>query len=275
VPDPGDVGVTVRYNISQNDKGDLIFFNYPSAGNEIYNNVFYIGSGLSPNIIHESSKKHTYNFFNNIIYNNSSTADYSFKDVDQYRTISNNVFYGMHPTGTLTGEPADPNKITIDPLFVSPGVAGTGLGALTGYKLQSGSPAINSGLSITNNGGRDFWGNVLYSGSPDRGAHEFYAALLRPRGMTGAVESNLSAFSIYPNPLKGNAVTLHLPAFLKDKSLRLQLLDGGGHLVWEQSIVTGSGVFTALIPSRVSNGLYLLQLSTGNTRHALPLMVTR
>ena len=45
VPDPEDVGCTLRYCISQNDKGDLIFFNYPSAGNEIYNNVFYTKSG--------------------------------------------------------------------------------------------------------------------------------------------------------------------------------------------------------------------------------------
>ena len=90
-PDPGDTAVTVRYNISQNDKGDLIFFNYPSAGNKIYNNVFYIGSNLSPNIIHESSSQHTYEFYNNIIYNLSPTADYALKDVNQTRIISNNL----------------------------------------------------------------------------------------------------------------------------------------------------------------------------------------
>jgi hypothetical protein len=53
------------------------------------------------------------------------------------------------------------------------------------------------------------------------------------------------------------------------------MLDGGGHLVWEQAIVSGAGLFSAMIPSRVPNGLYLLQLSSGNIRYALPLMLSR
>ena len=206
IPDPGDVGCTVRYNISQNDKGDLVFFNYPSAGNEIYNNVFYIGAGLSPNIIHETSKQHTYNFFNNIIYNLSSTADYSFKDTGQYRTISHNIFYGFHPTGILTGEPADPFKITADPLFVNPGTAGIGFGGLNGYKLQFASPALNSGRTITANGGFDFWSNALYNGAPDRGAYEYSDSLFSVRGTVPdfntvePVESVMPRWNAFPNP---------------------------------------------------------------------------
>lgn len=173
IPDPGDVGCTVRYNISQNDRGDLIFFNYPSTGNEIYNNVFYIGAGLSPNIIHENSSQHTYNFFNNIIYNLSTTADYAFKATEQTRTISNNVFYGNHPSvDPLTAEPADPFKITADPLFVNAGTGATCINSLSGYKLRGSSPALNAGKVISNNGGFDYWGNALYNGLPDIGAFE-------------------------------------------------------------------------------------------------------
>jgi len=201
IPDPGDVGCTVRYNISQNDKGDLIFFNYPSAGNEIYNNVFYIGPGLSPNIIHENSKRHTYNFYNNIIYNLSSTADYSFKDTGQTRHISHNIFYGFHPTGVLTGEPADTFKLTSDPLFINPGSGVLGLASLSGYKLQAGSPAINSGKVVPANGGYDFWSSVLYSGLPDRGAQEFSSGPL-PRLSTMQVTNfnQGDEFLLYPNP---------------------------------------------------------------------------
>jgi hypothetical protein len=207
VPDPGDVGCTVRYNISQNDKGDLIFFNYPSAGNEIYNNVFYIGAGLSPNIIHESSKQHTYNFFNNIIYNLSSTADYSFKLTGQNRTISHNIFYGNHPGGDATvAEPYDPNKIISDPLFLNPGAGSIGLATVNGYQVQSASPAINSGRTILNNGGRDYWNNILYNGVSDRGAHEFYAIVssLNKQNAIGISESGKignSAVLLYPNPV--------------------------------------------------------------------------
>jgi hypothetical protein len=76
--------------------GDLIFFNYPSAGNEIYNNVFYIKPGLSSKIIHESStKNHTYNFYNNIIFD-AGNATYAWSDPlkagVQTRNFKNNVF---------------------------------------------------------------------------------------------------------------------------------------------------------------------------------------
>ncbi len=62
--------------------------------------------------------------------------------------------------------------LTDDPLFVEPGTGKIGLTTLDGYKLKDGSPCINSGKKINNNGGRDFWGNKLYKSAPDRGAHE-------------------------------------------------------------------------------------------------------
>lgn len=172
IPDPGDIGCTVRYNISQNDFGDKIFFNYPSAGNEVYNNVFYISAGSRGNIIHENSgNNHTYNFYNNIIYNNSTTEKYAFGSGTgiQNRTISNNIFYGQHP---LT-EPEDPFKLISDPLFVNPGAGATGLTTVTGYKLNTGSPAIGSGKVVNNNGGYDYFGNIIPTLlAPNRGVFE-------------------------------------------------------------------------------------------------------
>jgi hypothetical protein len=235
VPDPGDVGCTARYNISQNDMGDLIFFNYPSAGNEIYNNVFYIGANRSPNIIHETSKQHRYNFYNNIIYNLSTTADYSFKDTGQIRTISHNIFYGYHPTGALTGEPADPFKITADPLFVSAGSGTIGINTLNGYKLTSLSPAINSGFTVPANGGKDFWGNLLYTGAPDRGAHEVnVAGRVAAGGIPGTGKGN--GFSIYPNPSSG-MVNIRVPA--DRSSYWLFIYDLSGRLVMPGRIIAG------------------------------------
>jgi hypothetical protein len=43
---------------------------------------------------------------------------------------------------------------------------------LDGYKLKGGSPGINTGKVIPNPGNKDFWGNRLDDGKPDRGAHE-------------------------------------------------------------------------------------------------------
>lgn len=252
IPDPGDVGCTVRYNVSQNDMGDLIFFNYPSAGNEIYNNVFYIGANRSPNIIHESSKKHTYNFFNNIIYNLSTTADYSFKDTGQIRNISHNIFYGYHPTGTLTGEPADPFKLTSDPLFVAPGTGSIGFSTIDGYKLTSSSPAINSGKDITANGGKDLWGNLIYSGLPDRGAHELSSPPPMSKILLPIVDDN---DLIYPNPTNGK-INIQLPS--GNEIYRMSVYDLSGRMVMPVKMISGNNRVTDI--SALPPALYIISV---------------
>lgn len=181
IPDPGDVGCTLRYCISQNDLGDLVFFNYSSAGNEIYNNVFYIAPGINGNIIHENSgNNHTYNYYNNIIYNNSTLEDYAFGSGSgvQTRTISNNLLYGQHPAT----EPADAFKIITNPLFVNPGTGTIGLNTVAGYKLNTGSPAIASGFIVSNNGGLDYFGNTVATAlAPNRGFFEGVGVVLSIR----------------------------------------------------------------------------------------------
>ena len=197
IPDPEDVGCTLRYCISQNDKGNLIFLNYSSAGNEIYNNVFYIKSGLSPTIIKENSgNNHTYNFFNNIIFNLSnisSGASYNFGTTGQVRNIKNNIFYGTHPSG----EPQDSAKLTSNPLFVNPGFGGIGINSLLdGYKLQLNSPAISSGKLVVSNGGFDFYGNTVSSTAiPNRGIYE-------GSGILNTNTWDKNSLKVFPNPVE-------------------------------------------------------------------------
>ena len=172
IPDPEDVGCTLRYCISQNDMGDLIFFNYPSAGNEIYNNVFYIKPGLSSKIIHESStKNHTYNFYNNIIFD-AGSARYAWGSGAgvQTRNFKNNVFYGI----PVESQIVDAQILTSDPQFVDPGKGTIGINALLdGYKLQPTSPALANGKIINPNGGLDFFANLLNTiSAPNRGMYE-------------------------------------------------------------------------------------------------------
>jgi hypothetical protein len=188
VPNVQDTGCVLRYCISQNDKGRIIYFNYPSAGNEIYNNVFYVKSGLSPYIIAENDgSNHTYNFYNNIIYNQSGSTDYSFGNGSgiQNRTILNNLFYGNHPNT----EPADANKITANPLFMNPGSGIAGILYLDGYKLQAGSPALSNGRIINNNGGFDFYGTTLPATAPNRGVYEGSGISIVPVTLTSFTAS--------------------------------------------------------------------------------------
>jgi hypothetical protein len=167
-----DANVICRYNISQNDKGIIFCINYPVTSVHIYNNTVYCPSNLSPVIISErnngGSGSRTYTFRNNLIYNLSPTATYDWT-TGYNRTIDYNCFYGVHPAS----EPSDPHKVTGDPKLAGAGTGGIGLTSVDGYKLLPGSSCLNTGTTISNNGGKDFWGNDLYNGLPDIGAYEY------------------------------------------------------------------------------------------------------
>lgn len=177
-----DAGIIVRYNISQNDKGGIFVVNYPTKSTYIYNNTVFIGAHRSPIILYERGKgkgsHRYYEFKNNLIYSESDTATFSFNldpEEDYNRVISHNLFYGVEPPEFST------NHIVADPLLVNPGSGGTAIdfrnpSRLSGYRLQPGSPAIDAGIPIMKNGGRDFWGGALEDKKPDIGVQEFGSA---------------------------------------------------------------------------------------------------
>ena len=163
-----------RYNISQNDlSGAMNPAGQPDA--HVYNNVFIMkenvpfirpGMGGGPMIVE-----------NNIIYytGESPREENWFSQTNADRTrYSNNIYYNY--TNTPSN---DANAITEDPMFVNPGSAPTEATALVhdrtqfdGYKLKEGSPAINAGKYIPNNGGLDFFGNEIKGMSIDIGVHQ-------------------------------------------------------------------------------------------------------
>jgi hypothetical protein len=169
-----DSGVICRYNISQNDKGIIFCINYPNTSVYCYNNTVYIDSSLSPIIISERNVNkgtRTYYFANNIIYNKSTTARYDCETPGYTRVIDYNLLDGPLPSK----EPGDAHRLISNPMLVNPGRASTGIGTIDGYKLQVGSPAINSGLALKNHGTQDIWGNPVPNagGTVDRGAFEY------------------------------------------------------------------------------------------------------
>ena len=254
IPDPEDVGCTLRYCISQNDQGDLVYFNYSSAGNEIYNNVFYIKSGLSPKVIHENSgNKHTYNFFNNIVYNLSSGTSYALGSDPLYpqtRNLSNNVFFG----NTIPAQPTDLNKSTLNPLFVDPGKGTFGIDSLNGYKLQSTSPAIGNGKLIATNGGLDYYGNaVSASVAPNRGAYE-------GTGVNLSIDNqNNGAALLYPNPIRDNKMMIRLP----DEANTLASVSVSnvlGQTVFSQKTNIENGFLSVSFNETLNKGIYIITI---------------
>ncbi len=157
--DEQDDDVVVRYNISQNDKGNLVYFNFPLAGAKVYNNVFYIGSGLSPVIIKENAaNNHNYLYANNIVHNNGGSPAYNFVSntatKTQTRNITKNIFYNTPSASQISSS----TNLSQNPLFVSPGSGTNGLNTVNGYKLKPGSPALGAGMLIADNGGEDYFG---------------------------------------------------------------------------------------------------------------------
>lgn len=158
---------TIRYNILQNNSRYGLYLHSSAGGsNQIYNNVVY-ASSTSAKVCYGYGDGLTaaYSIRNNIFYSNVTTAS---------PTTSSTIAYDYNSYFGMTAVSADAHKITANPLLVNPGGGGTGIANTGAYKLQSGSPCINHGISISSNGGKDFWGDALYNGSADVGADEFY-----------------------------------------------------------------------------------------------------
>lgn len=163
-----------RYNISQNDLGGVINpAGQPDA--HIYNNTFYVKEGID--FIRTNMGGGPMVVENNIIYYSGAEAKAEdwFKHTNASATkYDNNLYFNY------TAAPSnDENAIMADPLFKEPGTAPAKAApaihqrnVYKGYQLQKGSPAINAGKYIFDNGGKDFFGNEVKGMTPDIGAHQ-------------------------------------------------------------------------------------------------------
>lgn len=142
----------VRYNISVNDSR-VVATN--RAGALFYNNVFYNPDG-SFGAEWTSAGVNTI-FYNNIFWGTGYWGTFA------SQAFSYNTFYGgMGALGTFSA--------SRDPRFVNPNTSGD----MAGFILASNSLEKNSGLAISNNGGKDFWGASVPASTtaPHRGASQ-------------------------------------------------------------------------------------------------------
>ena len=163
-----------RYNIFQNDmtKHGVIDWRPNHKESMAYNNTFYFGElpeGASVRRFMNNGYANGASeakFYNNIFYNldDFDLNTFNEQEIDWER----NIFYGFEEVPSN-----DSTVITEDPKFVAPGTGEFGLDSVTGYKLQNDSPAINAGINIEENGGRDYFGTPLLDGQTDIGAAEF------------------------------------------------------------------------------------------------------
>ena len=180
----GNTGTVVRYNISQNDHHRGIKLSGPVKNTLIYNNTIYVGKEENVDLILHTDwtgwATDTY-FYNNIFYVEGTARPFSYGVLGNpdgsYKTApgpgksTNNVFDSNVYYGVAAAD--DAHGLTGDPLLVDPGHAGNGRGTASVYALRRNSPAIDSGKTIENSGGKDFLGTAVpQCGALDRGAME-------------------------------------------------------------------------------------------------------
>ncbi len=140
-------GTIVRYNISQNDGGNVFRISGAVTNTRIYNNTIYAGAAMTnpkssdpPRIVYFKAWNHGWSdrmtFSDNVFVNLCKEAVYEPGESTRTR-FRNNLFFGEHPKS----EPHDPHKIRSSPRLVNPGGAGPGIAsAAAAYSLRPGAP---------------------------------------------------------------------------------------------------------------------------------------
>jgi hypothetical protein len=148
-------GTIVRYNISQNDGGNVFRFTGNITNTEVYNNTIYVGAKMTnpvknapPRIIYQKSWAQGWsdklNFHDNVVINLSKNTIYT-EGESRNNKYSHNLFFGVHPTT----EPNDPTKLFANPQLVNPGGAKLGIvSAIEAYSPRPGAPRVGAGVAI-------------------------------------------------------------------------------------------------------------------------------
>lgn len=189
-----------RYNVVAHNSEDTMQLGSASnATAQIYNNTFYNTSSMAWLM----TASH-YAFTDNAFYSTTASPDLPTGSTITYR---NNYYGGNAPTVPA----ADPSPITGEARFTDPTVTGPYGTAATGaalstadaYRQLSGSALIDTGATVSGNGGIDYAGNSLYNNAPDVGAFE-YSTLAGATGeaVAGTIASSTSG------PLGGATVTV-------------------------------------------------------------------
>ena len=164
-----NIGVDVGFRNKENSAG--IMFSGRVTRSKVYNNTIVTTD------LHPSYKAIAVNNWggewpdNNAIHNNLFLATGSpstFNDMSRLTQLGNVLSHNLYH-GNISVPTADKSAVTGDPLLMKPDAL-----VPADIKLRAGSPAIAAGLTIADNGGRDFFDNPLpVDLVPSIGAHEF------------------------------------------------------------------------------------------------------
>jgi hypothetical protein len=197
-------GAIIRYNVLKDNSNHCIRVSGNVTNTTFYNNTIYssTAAGAVVAVWHKSWGGYCDNtkYYNNIFelqkYGSSFQLNSSTNNLFDY-----NLFHGVR----AAGEPADLHKMTADPKFAAPDSVSNGWTTAAGLRLQSTSPAIDSGTTLSGHVAEDYLGTAIPTGSQvDRGAFEF-------PGTSGFNEDRYypgtpKLFGAYPNPFNPTVV---------------------------------------------------------------------
>ncbi|MFF3445462.1 carboxypeptidase regulatory-like domain-containing protein [Streptosporangium sp. NPDC002721] len=227
-PDKGTTRQVIQYNYLHGNGDGVLLCQFAFGDAVVRYNV--IAGNTRYQIYLHSDRAATAKIYNNTIYNDRSAyLIYGYGSSLQARyDITNNVLYSTRAGATLTTSPTitydnnlyggagpqvpagDQNAVVGDPRFADAPLDGpygtpeTGprLETAHGLRVTSGSPAIDAGVQMSGNGGRDYAGTPLYNGRPDIGAFEYTPSTGTAGSVTGRVLDQAA------QPLPGATVTV-------------------------------------------------------------------
>ena len=199
---------------------------------QVYNNTFYTSAGTNTDIISRQSPGQL-RMKNNIFYNEggNSTPHWQVGQLEKGEVgreehpatvqFDNNIYYGYtnlpsneqnpiivkspdvdyNGSFNATGPEKDHERAVKEEELIegqileAPGTGGVGMDTVSGYQLAENSPAIDAGVQIEDNGGRDYYGNLLTDGKTDIGAHEYDGEIAPPTSSTEESSSTESSSS--------------------------------------------------------------------------------
>ena len=265
-----------RYNISVNDgyrldpnnqlwrkRGKTFFVsNYcgsntvrcPNSGTFIYNNTSFVNDTLSPEIYCWPNVGDVH-IFNNIVFatSNGDVIPTLIENDSNTIDISHNIFYDVNRFyldedlwNSAIYE--DPELINSDPL---------GSDDPTYYNVSNGSIAINQGRLVNgsdeltdyleNNGGRDFFGNIVSSDTPTTiGACNYNET--NEFDLSNIIESSVVT---YPNPTS-TEINIEL-GLLSSENYLVSIFDSKGYKVYS---IEDSKSSLKIDVSHLSKGVY-------------------
>lgn len=121
--------------------------------------------------------------------------------------------------------------------------------ATAGFQLKEDSPLVGAGkyialnASAENNGGRDYWGNPLYAGSPDIGAYEL------PDSQVGDTEPPAKPSNAMATGIKDTSLTLTWEAVEDGKEIDAKIYNAADDSLIAYVMGTNTYTVTGLEPT--------------------------